>query len=346
MQQYPVLTMESDCDRGLVLQAFEQVWLDTEDRKYLEYIQNNIDWFVESAYRPNDHNLADLNSGRSLFRLYQKTGDARYQQAIELLRRQIKEHPRTSEGGFWHSKSCSFQMWLDDAYMAGPFYAAYGRTFGETAAFDDVAHQILLIERHTRDSKTGLFYRAWDESKMQAWANPKTGCSSQFSARAMGWYAMALVDVLDILPASHQARDRMITIMSRMMHSITLAQDQTTGLWHQVLDGSGHDASELDTATSCMFVYSMAKGFRMGFLNSSNLTVAQKGFAGIIEHLTKCLKIGDTNSFPRRMERWQTRDCESSRESHILHAPVTTVLTAIGAFMLASTEIHRLSIQG
>ncbi len=350
MEQYPVLATECSSGWGLVLQGFEQVWLDTGDRKYLEYIQNTIDWLFGPegnlpAYRPGEYDLDNLGPGRSLFRLYQETGEARYQQAIELVRKPLRGQPRTSEGGFWHRRDCPFQMWLDDVYMAGPFYAEYGKIFSEPAAFDDAAHQILLIERHTRDPRTGLFYRAWDESKMQEWANPQTGCSPQFSARAMGRYAMGIVEVLDFLPASHQARDRIITILARMIRAITLAKDPAAGLWHQVLDGSSNDASELDAAASCMFVYAMVKGSRMGYLASDCLDSAQKGFTGIVERLIKCVEFGDANSFAQRVEECDSQVCTSSRESHLTPASATTALTAIGAFMLASTEIQRQSNQ-
>ena len=211
MKRQPILADVWSYESGVVLKGIEQVWLDTGNKKYFEYIKRNVEQFVKPdgdirTYNLQDYNLDQINSGKLFFRLYQETGDERYQQALHLLMKQLKTQPRTSEGGFWHKKIYPYQMWLDGIYMAAPFYVQYADSFNEPGGFDDAAHQILLIERHTRDPKTGLYYHAWDESKMQKWANPQTGCSPHFWGRAMGWYAMAIVDVLDFLPASHQSQ--------------------------------------------------------------------------------------------------------------------------------------------
>lgn len=144
--------------------------------------------------------------GRNLLTLYKVTGQEKYRKAAALLREQLRTHPRTSEGGFWHKKIHPHQMWLDGLYMAEPFYAEYAATFGEPAAFDDIARQFILMERHSRDAKTGLLYHGWDESKEQRWADKATGRSPHFWGRAVGWYAMALVDTLEHFPADHPRR--------------------------------------------------------------------------------------------------------------------------------------------
>jgi unsaturated rhamnogalacturonyl hydrolase len=177
--------------------------------------------------------------------LYRATGDERYKRAAFLLREQLRGHPRTRERGFWHKKIYPYQMWLDGIYMASPFLAEFAATFppvSETGegwgggVFDDVAHQIILIEQHTRDPKTGLLYHGWDESRQQRWANPATGCSPHFWGRAMGWYAMAIVDVLDYLPTDHAQHPAILAIFERMIDALAKVQDQASGLWYQVLD--------------------------------------------------------------------------------------------------------------
>ena len=152
--------------------------------------------------------LTTFNNGRILLLLYNVTGQEKYRKAAALLREQLKTHPRTSEGGFWHKQIYPSQMWLDGLYMGEPFYAEYAATFHEDAAFDDIARQFVLMELHSRDAKTGLLYHAWDESRKQRWANPATGRSPNFWGRAMGWYAMALVDTLDYFPAKPSAERR------------------------------------------------------------------------------------------------------------------------------------------
>ena len=199
------------------------------------------------------------------------------------LRRQLAGHPRTRSGGFWHKHIYPNQMWLDGIYMAAPFYAEYARTFDEPDAFDDIAHQIILIEEHTRDPQTGLLYHAWDESKQQPWADPETGCSPHFWGRAMGWYAMAIVDVLDYFPENHPRREAIIAILRRVSDALTRVQDEATGLWFQVLDQREREGNYLESSASCMFVYALAKGVRKSYLPEQFLAAARRGYRGILQ---------------------------------------------------------------
>ena len=350
MEQQPILSDVWSYEPGVVLKGIEQIWLDTGDKKYLEYIKRYVEQFVQPdgdirTYKFQEYNLDQINSGKLLFRLYHETGDKRYQHALDLLMKQLKTQPRTREGGFWHKKIYPYQMWLDGIYMATPFYVQYANTFNQPGGFDDAAHQILLIERHTRDSRTGLYYHAWDESKMQKWAHPQTGCSPHFWGRAMGWYAMALVDVLDFLPASHRARDRIVTILERMIHALVQYQDKGSGLWYQVLDRGGYEGNYTEASASCMFVYALAKGIRNGYLVPKYLEAAQSGFAGILEHQVEVDENGQLNL---------TKICavaglggegqrNGSYEYYISEPIVTNDQKGIGAFLLASIEIERLS---
>ncbi|HEV2761389.1 MAG TPA: glycoside hydrolase family 88 protein, partial [Pyrinomonadaceae bacterium] len=202
-------------DLGVVLKGVEGVWYATGDGRYFAHIQQNLDHFVGDdgqirTYKLEDFNIDNVLLGRSLLTLYKVTGKEKYRKAAATLRGQLKSHPRTSEGGFWHKKIYPSQMWLDGLYMGQPFYAEYAAAFNEPEAFDDITKQFVLMERHSRDSKTGLLYHGWDESRKQRWADPSTGRSPNFWGRAMGWYAMARVDTLEHFPAEHPGRAQLI----------------------------------------------------------------------------------------------------------------------------------------
>lgn len=334
-------------EHGLVLRAIEQVWLKTADKQYWQHICNAIDPFIApdgniKTYAAGEYNLDQINPGRALFPMYRSTGEDRYKRALYLLREQLRTHPRTSDGGFWHKKIYPRQMWLDGIYMASPFYAEFGKTFGEPAAFDDVAHQISLIEKHTRDPKTGLLYHGWDESKRQRWADPATGHSPQFWGRAMGWYAMALVDVLDCLPAEHKRREEILDIFKRMMNALVAVQDQPTGLWYQVLDQGARAGNYLEASASCMFVYALAKGVRCHYLPTYLLDSARKGYLGILGNLIEIDTRGLVNlngicsvaglgGDPYR---------DGSYEYYIGEPVVVNDYKGVGAFILASVEME------
>jgi unsaturated rhamnogalacturonyl hydrolase len=294
------------------------------------------------TYSVEEYNLDQINPGRSLFVLYRQTGDEKYKKAARLLREQLRGQPRTNEGGFWHKKIYPYQMWLDGIYMASPFYAEFGQTFGEPAAFDDVAFQIIVIEKHTRDDKTGLLYHGWDESKQMGWANPETGCSPHFWGRAMGWYAMAIVDVLDHLPQDHPKRNNILEIFERMVAALVSVQDKSTGLWYQVLDQGNREGNYLEASGSCMFVYSIAKAVRHGILSKNYLDVARKGYQGILDNLIRVDNRGLVNL---------ENTCDSaglggtpyrdgSYEYYINEKIVVNDYKGVGPFVLAGLEME------
>lgn len=275
---------------GLVAYSLQKTWLSTGEGAFLDYSRRYADLFIDSSgairgIRIDDYNIDNINAGKILFLLYEKTGDEKFKKAIFLLRSQFDKHPRTSEGGFWHKKIYPHQMWLDGLYMGSPFLAQFASTFGEPALFDDVANQFLLMEKHSRDSRTGLLYHGWDESRQQKWADPVSGRSPHFWGRGMGWYAMALVDALDFFPKDHPRRNDIIAVLNRLAKAVVSVQDAETGLWYQVLDQAKREGNYLEATASTMFVYTLAKGFQNGYLGAEYLDAARKGYAGILRHL-------------------------------------------------------------
>jgi len=260
--------------------------------RYLNFVSEWIDHFVQPdgsirTYRMEDYNVDWVNSGKLLFGAYDRTDDERYRKAIETLREQMRSHPRNHANGFWHKQIYPYQMWLDGIYMAGPFLSEYALHFNEPETFDDVVHQISLIEKHTRDEKTGLLYHAWDESRQQRWCDPETGLSKYFWGRAVGWYVMAIVDVLDHLPQEHAGRSELIAILDKTAAAIVKVQDETTGLWYQILDLPDRAGNYLEASASTMFVYAFAKAVREGHLAQNYLLSARRGYRGLLQNLIK-----------------------------------------------------------
>ncbi len=228
-------------DQGVVYGGFEALWRNTGNADFFNYIQKNIDYYVNDdgtikTYDKENYNIDNVKNGNALLILYDVTGKEKYFKAALLLRQQLREQPRTHEGGFWHKKVYPWQMWLDGLYMAEPFYAAYSKRVHDDTAFNDIANQFIYAEKHTRDAKTGLMYHGWDELKEQQWANKETGTSPNFWARAMGWYGMALVDVLENFPDDNAHKKDLIDILNRYATAIVKVQDKKTGLWWDVLN--------------------------------------------------------------------------------------------------------------
>jgi unsaturated rhamnogalacturonyl hydrolase len=287
-------------DEGVVLKGMQGLWYNTGDGKYFHYIKQCMDLFVDNdgnirTYKSEDFNLDNINNGRILLLLYKVTGEKKYWNAATKLREQLKEQPRNADGGFWHKKIYPDQMWLDGLYMAEPFYAEYALLSHDDAAFNDIAKQFILMEQHSRDPKTGLLYHAWDASKKEKWANKTTGLSSNFWGRAMGWYGMALVDVLDHFPADNPQRKTLIRILNRFANAIVKVQDAKTGLWWDILNRPNYKNNYPEASASSMFVYTLAKGVRKGYLPNTFLVSAKKGFDGITKTFITTTSDGHLN---------------------------------------------------
>jgi unsaturated rhamnogalacturonyl hydrolase len=287
-------------DQGVILKGIEGLWYKTGDAKYFNYMQKSMDFFVNDkgeirTYKQSDYNIDNVLCGRILLTLYNVTGKEKYFKAATTLREQLKTQPRTNEGGFWHKKIYPYQMWLDGLYMGEPFYTEYAATFNESAAFDDIANQFVWMENHARDAKTGLMYHGWDESKQQKWANPQTGLSPHFWARAMGWYGVALVDVLENFPKVHKRRGELVAILRRFVDAVKKVQDPATGLWYDILNMPTAKGNYLEASASSMFVITVAKGIRLGVLPASYLPVAKKAYDGMIKKFIETDANGQTN---------------------------------------------------
>jgi unsaturated rhamnogalacturonyl hydrolase len=166
--------------------------------------------------------------------------------------------------------------------MASPFLAQYAVTFNEQKLIDDVINQFVWMETHSRDPKTGLLYHGWDESREQKWADPLTGLSKEFWGRAVGWYAMALVDVLDFIPKSHPRRGEIVAILDRLAAAIVKVQDPTGVFW-QVLDKRGQDGNYLESSASVMFAYALLKGTRLGYLAPKYGAAGRSIYTGVLK---------------------------------------------------------------
>ena len=287
-------------DQGVILKGIEGIWKLYGDASYFNYIQHSMDYYVRDDgsirdYKRDEFNIDHTNNGKLVMLLYNITGKEKYKKAIDHIRTQFNDHPRTKEGGFWHKKIYPWQVWLDGLYMGQPFYAEYAKWARQDTVFDDIARQFINIERHTRDAKTGLLYHGWDESKEQKWANKETGCSPNFWGRAMGWYGMAMVDVLDHFPTDHPGRDSIIGILNRFAKAITAVQDVKSGLWYDILDMPNREKNYKEASASCMFVYTLAKAVRKGYIPATYQLTAKKAYNGIIKEFIEVDANGQTN---------------------------------------------------
>lgn len=331
---------------GTFLEGMDSVWLATVDPRYFNYIKNSVDQLVEldgaiPTLKPEEHQLDNILLGRQLLFLYGVTQNKRYLTAATYLYNQLAQQPRNAEGGYWHKQRYPNQMWLDGLYMAEPFRAQYAVLSHHPEEFADITRQFELIEEHARDPKTGLLYHGWDASKQERWANKETGDSSQFWARGMGWYMMALVDTLDYYPQTDPGRVRLLGFLRQAAAAVAHYQDQKSGLWYDVLDKPSEKGNYFESSSACMFVYAFAKGVRHGYLPESYLANAKRGYKGILSQLIKAdgsdvsltmtVKASGLGGEPYR---------DGTYDYYVGEKVATNDPKGIGAFLMASTEME------
>lgn len=340
-------TPQWDYVHALVLTSFEALHKNTNDQKYYNYIKQYADATIDqngevTSYKFDTYNIDMVTAGRLLFNLYTTTKDTRYLKVMQLLRKQITEQPRTASGGFWHKKIYPNQMWLDGLYMGEPFYAQYTTQFENGVKLDDIAYQFELIQLHATDPKTGLLYHGWDESKQMPWADKTTGCSPNFWSRSIGWYVMALVDVLDYFPENHPKRKSLIGYLNAISNSLVQFQDPS-GLWYQVTDKGGSEGNYLESSGSSMFAYAMAKGVNNGYLPMKFKAIANKAFDGLTTqliktdpdgqiHITNACAVSGLGGNPYR---------DGSYTYYVNERKKDNDPKATGSFILAALELNR-----
>lgn len=338
-----------DYCHGLELQAMLDVYDRYGDEKFYKYALAYADTMVNAdgsikKYKLEEYSLDRVNSGKFIFRIYEQTKDVKYKKALDLMRSQFDGHPRNADGGFWHKKVYPNQVWLDGIYMGAPFYAEYAFRNNQVEVYPDVVNQFLMAARHTYDPKNGLYRHACDVSRKERWADPVTGQSQHCWGRALGWYAMAFVDALEFIPEHEAGRDSMLVILNNVATQIKRLQDAKTGLWYQVLDKSGEPGNYLESSCSAMFVYSLFKGVRKGYIDKSYLQVAIKGYEGILKHfievdenglvsITQACAVAGLGGKNYRMGDYTYYINETIRANDA---------KAVGPFIMASLEYERL----
>lgn len=272
---------------GCMIKAILELYLLNKNPRYLEFADHFIDYFVQEdgsirSYDPEEYNLDHVNAGKTLFDLYQLTGKEKYRKAIDTVYGQLTKQPRTSTGNFWHKMIYPNQIWLDGLYMAQPFYMQYEITYNQSQHVQDSFTQFLHVYDLMRDTRNGLYYHAYDDSRESFWCDKVTGLSDNFWLRALGWYAMALVDTIEIMPDTlSEEKKQLSVIYHELIDSMLPYQDDATGMWYQVVNRGGISPNYLETSGSAIFAYAIMKSVRLGLLDDSYFAHGKKAFDGI-----------------------------------------------------------------
>ena len=315
MNIYPLLDKHWSYDFGVIWKGMAALYACTGEEKYFDYIKRGVDSFLNADgteirdYHREEYNLDYINNGKLLLYLWQKTGEAKYRTAAEMLLDQLLHQPRTPEGGFWHKQIYTQQMWLDGLYMSGPFYAEAAKLFGHDEWFDDIVHQFTLIREKTMHPVTGLGLHAWDSAHAQPWADKKTSCSPHVWGRAVGWYACAIVDALDYIPEGENRR-KMTALLEGLLAPIWKARDARTKVWLQVMDQPDRPGNYAESSCSAQFIYATAKAKRLHLCKIVDDATLRDAWQGAVDQfievykgnaiVTKCCQVAGLGNVTER----------------------------------------------
>lgn len=323
----------------------------TGEEKYAAFAEKFIDYYVAMdgsirGYTQEKYNLDDINEGRVLFDLYQKTGKEKYKKAIFLLRGQLEKQPRTVTGNFWHKKIYPNQIWLDGLYMAQVFYVRFQKEFGG-GDYSDTVSQFKNVRKYMFDENKKLYYHGLDCSKTIFWADPVTGRSANFWLRAIGWFCVALVDVIGYMEDS-VARGELCGIFCEAMEGISRYADQETGMYYQVVDCGGRAGNYLETSGSSMVAYAMLKGARLGVLDTKYAAMGKKTFDGICGKYLNIRAGGELDlggiCLVAGLGPEENRRRDGSYEYYISEPVVENDAKGVAPFVLCYTEVKRQAV--
>lgn len=319
----------------------------TKDEKYFNFAEQFIDYYVSEdgsilGYDKSTYNLDDLNEGRVLFELYEKTGKEKYRLAIDKQAEQLAEQPRTCTGNFWHKLIYPNQIWLDGVYMAQVFSAKYSKWYRNND-FSDVLMQIKNVAKLMRDEKTGLYYHGLDCSKSIFWADPETGLSKNFWLRAIGWYSVAMIDVIEL--TDDAARAEIAPIFTQLMSDLLKFRDEESHMYWQVVHQPHKEGNYLETSGSAMIAYAMLKGARLGILDKNFEEAGQQTFDGICSRYLDFNADGELNlggiCLVAGLGPANNTRRDGSYEYYISEPVVENDAKGVAPFILCYTEILR-----
>lgn len=336
---------------GLELLAIRDAGEAWERPDFVAYADRYFDTIVQSdgsvlTYRKEKFNLDHICPGRALFGLYTRTKEPRYRQVLDTLYSQLRSQPRNFDGGFWHKQIYPHQMWLDGLYMAEPFYAEYAMKNLTGAALDDavsdIVNQFVVVGKHTWDPATGLYRHAYDDSREMFWCDSITGQSAHAWCRAMGWYAMAIVETMQYLGKTDATRP-MLAILERIYDVLPKYADPETGMWYQVLDQPGREGNYLESTGSAMFVYAQLKAVRLGYLPETMRKEALHRYEQLVDRfvrenadgtisLTDCCSVAGLGGKQMR---------SGTFEYYISEPVIENDCKGVGPFIWASLEYDR-----
>ncbi len=344
---------------GIEMEALLDTYLKYKDERILNYLKEYPAKMIDekgnvTGYKYEDFNLDNVRTARFILRMYNLEPQKKDLIALKTIFKQLEKQPRTKEGVWWHKAIYANQVWLDGIFMGLPYYTlAAPQLKGKKAIkyYNDAVDQIIKTDKRTYDAKTGLWKHAWDETHTMFWADKETGLSQHTWGRALGWYTMAMIEVLDALPEDYARRGEVIELFQKAMKAVVKYQDKKTGVWYDVLDVND-PRNYLESTCSSMFAYCLLKGVRKGYLDASFKDAGVKAYNGILKNfirvnadqtisLTDCCSVSGLGPGPGPYVSKPNYKRDGSFEYYMSEPIRDNDAKGVGPFIWASLEMEK-----
>lgn len=337
---------------GCMMNSLIQLYEVTNDQKYLEFVKNYVDYYVDEdgnilGYNKENYSTDDVAESRILFDLYKYYGEEKYKKAIELSYSQILTHPRTKEGNFWHKKIYPNQVWLDGLYMMQVFYMRYETVFNGYKNYQDIKRQYQNVRNIMFNEKKGLHYHGYDSSREAFWCDKETGLSKNFWLRACGWHLVSLVDVLGYMDEQiYEDYAFYKSLLKETVDGILKYLDKDSNMFYQVIDKGTKEGNYLETSGSAMVAYALLKGVRLRVLPDRYQKIGLAIFNGICSKYLTVKEDGDLNlggiCLVAGLGPENNRRRDGTFKYYISEPIVENDAKGVGPFIMAYTEVIRI----
>jgi unsaturated rhamnogalacturonyl hydrolase len=314
---------------GLMLHGVSKAYKRLKDAKYLNFLTASVDsWLpTPTAFV----SLDDLMHNAVLADAYELTQKASYKTTADSVRKIYDTFPKTADGAFWHANRTdrAHQLWGDGTFMSLSVLTRYAMVFNDPTVYPIAVTNLTVTATHLKNPATGLFWHAYDESGVATWSKTASKTNEISWGRAMGWYVMACVMTLEMLPDNDPGRTQVETILKDLITALAKHQDPTTGRWFQVVDMESDARNWTETSCSSMYSYVVWWAYQHGLVDASFADVAKKGFAGVMQKVTK-----NATNQTTIATICTGLDASATVTGYFSHATASNDLHGIGAFLL------------
>lgn len=278
---------------GVIFEGLKDIYEKTGDPDYMPYIKEFMDALItdgmlneHAGYVPyhglDCYKTASLlmefcefnEDGTPIPSEYTSTAKQLYHDLI------VENACHTEEalgGNYWHSwrnnTPPKYKVWLDGIYMAQPFAAKYAYASHDEAQLETIYKRFRWVA-DTLLAPNGLYYHA---------GNSKDDFCNFFWLRAIGWYAMAQVDVMPYMSGANL--EAMKKDLKNFIDGMLKFQDEG-GMWCNLVDQPRTETNLPETSGTAMIIYCILKAIRMGWLEDPTGAykhAAQKAFCYMAE---------------------------------------------------------------